>query len=558
MSIASPVTGDTRLVRPLVYYTETVEGEIYSRAGPPPDWRQSVQTIQQLPAEGHIDFYVPVPVVGAIVGLGAEDSVYYPALTHALRFSRGFVQPVELGVLKSSAASFLDSDLFTIQIVGTTVTYRKNGTTFYTSLAAATGTTHRPYAFLYTVDDAVWNLTVTSTLAGSQHGTAALQLHKMQVRGARGSSNVGKVQLGILRTDSITSEFVIRFNRGAVDLRAMQVQASAPSPLNNGYLKFNPLHVFGATTADHTGALGVGHLKLKPMRVYGSGQMRIDQHLMFTAGINTAFTNLYELRLSIAGVLGAHMLSVGITTIQESIVAALKINDRLQLMRLVLSIIQALNVHDITDAHVGLLNSIIGRLSPQQQFIVRAVLRATLYTQLGVSEGPGIGVLDTPNETWNVNVEKGNNPRPGLGATTASSRYENYDFNSMMFFRGSAYGTRPDGLYLLEGDDDDGMPIRASLNFGKLRFGNSKLKAVPAAYVGASSTGELYLRVVQAGKEFVYKARNADTEMTTQRFDLGRGLRSNYFDFELFNGPGHQMEIDSIEFIQVPLDRRIK
>jgi hypothetical protein len=45
--------------------------------------------------------------------------------------------------------------------------------------------------------------------------------------------------------------------------------------------------------------------------------------------------------------------------------------------------------------------------------------------------------------------------------------------------------------------------------------------------------------------------------MAEQRVDIGRGLRSNYWNFELMNREGADFEIDTIKFMPIVLERRI-
>ena len=139
----------------------------------------------------------------------------------------------------------------------------------------------------------------------------------------------------------------------------------------------------------------------------------------------------------------------------------------------------------------------------------------------------------------------------------ASTKYENYDFNSFAQIGQRYYGVKADGVYLLEGDDDAGVPIRASLSFGKLDFGSMFKKRVPYAYMGVSSTGKMYLKVTANGETYTYAARRSDDHLRAQRVDLGRGLTATYMEFELYNSNGADFELGSVEFSFMPLTRKI-
>ena len=142
--------------------------------------------------------------------------------------------------------------------------------------------------------------------------------------------------------------------------------------------------------------------------------------------------------------------------------------------------------------------------------------------------------------------------------TAATTAYENYAFNSFAVIDGKAYGCKADGIYLLEGDDDEGVPVRASVNFGANDFGTTKNKAMPHAYVGVAASGQLWLRVqVDGGTSYTYQARSVNAAQQVQRFDFGKGLKGSYYTFELFNSGGSDFDLDKIEFMPVVLSRRI-
>lgn len=146
---------------------------------------------------------------------------------------------------------------------------------------------------------------------------------------------------------------------------------------------------------------------------------------------------------------------------------------------------------------------------------------------------------------WVVNAE-----------SSASTRYDTYGFNSFARIGGKHYGARQDGVYLLEGTSDAGDPITSGVSFGKQDFGTQALKHMDAVYAGVSSTGTLFLKVGDGKNSYTYKARRKDDHMRTQRFDIGRGLRANYFDLQL-TSTADAFELDSVTFHVLPSSRRI-
>lgn len=142
------------------------------------------------------------------------------------------------------------------------------------------------------------------------------------------------------------------------------------------------------------------------------------------------------------------------------------------------------------------------------------------------------------------------------------SEYSNFTFNSLTSFKGSVYGASDTGLYVLEGDTDEGEGISASLSSLMLDFGTSRLKRIRSAYLGYTSDSQLVLKVrsVSDGQlhEHWYKACpvTADAPREGQIY-VGQGLRSRYWQFELTNVDGGDFEIDQLELYPLVLTRRV-
>lgn len=199
----------------------------------------------------------------------------------------------------------------------------------------------------------------------------------------------------------------------------------------------------------------------------------------------------------------------------------------------------ALSVNVLIDTDV--LTALTADSSASSTAILQAVMTTVLQ---GSSFTP---LLEQGAETWIVNAESG-----------ATSFYENFSFNSFGVSAGRLYGARSDGIYLLEGDTDDGAAIRASLSFGSTDFKTAQLKRMEYAYIGVASSGTMYLKVkVQGGAEYTYAARRSDDYMAVQRVDVGRGLRASFYEFELYNSDGCDFELNTVEFLAAELTRRI-
>lgn len=122
---------------------------------------------------------------------------------------------------------------------------------------------------------------------------------------------------------------------------------------------------------------------------------------------------------------------------------------------------------------------------------------------------------------------------------------------------GRYFGMRADGLYLLQGEDDNGRKIPARVNLGRPNMGDLSRKGLPYVYVGAASNGVLVLKVVADGRTYYYRASSDSAEVRTHRFTPGLGLRATNYDLEIQNDDGGAFDMASIEFVPVKLSRRI-
>ena len=71
------------------------------------------------------------------------------------------------------------------------------------------------------------------------------------------------------------------------------------------------------------------------------------------------------------------------------------------------------------------------------------------------------------------------------------------------------------------------------------------------------TSGQLVLRVVAQGKEYLYESQRLSELMREHRFVTGKGLRANYLTLELYNKAGVGFELDKVEFRTVHKTRRV-
>lgn len=120
------------------------------------------------------------------------------------------------------------------------------------------------------------------------------------------------------------------------------------------------------------------------------------------------------------------------------------------------------------------------------------------------------------------------------------------------------YGTKGDGIYRLSGVGN----VTWSIGLGRHNFGTETFKHLPAVYAGMASESPLELTVSYVddrgeAQEYTYASRDYGAELQMQRFDTGKGIRSNWFDLSLSNSDGADFTLASISFAPAASTRRI-
>jgi hypothetical protein len=127
------------------------------------------------------------------------------------------------------------------------------------------------------------------------------------------------------------------------------------------------------------------------------------------------------------------------------------------------------------------------------------------------------------------------------------SRYENYPFNSMCVFHGKAYGACDDGIMLLEGPDDDGLPIDAVVDPGINDFDKAMLKKIMNAYLAGNGSGDCILTVTtDDGAAHSYPFAFSNNLIKTTRVKIGKGKTGRFWQFRISNVNGSAFELHQI------------
>jgi len=131
------------------------------------------------------------------------------------------------------------------------------------------------------------------------------------------------------------------------------------------------------------------------------------------------------------------------------------------------------------------------------------------------------------------------------GATT---QYSNFLFNSMVKFGDTYVGANSNGIYELDGDDDDGTNIDAEFEPITTDFGLENPKWVRFMYFGYEADGDLV--IVLSADQGVGETISIDSDKTRQQRKRVSGVRSiqgKYISFGIANTSGCDFGIDSID-----------
>ena len=145
--------------------------------------------------------------------------------------------------------------------------------------------------------------------------------------------------------------------------------------------------------------------------------------------------------------------------------------------------------------------------------------------------------------TWALNTEN-----------NKVTNYTQFPFIALGLLADKPVGAAADGLYLLEGADDNGVPIAATFSFGMADFKN-ELVGVVDAYVGGDIAADLELTVLEDGQitANTYPLLERERHVRGHHAKLGRGLRSRYRQFSVSNINGGDFTLNSFSLPPVDL-----
>lgn len=162
------------------------------------------------------------------------------------------------------------------------------------------------------------------------------------------------------------------------------------------------------------------------------------------------------------------------------------------------------------------------------------------------------GTLDSPitETTYAINLSTGAVTQLLLGA-----------FDKLVTAHGRLYGLKNGNLVVLEGEDDQGTAIAATIRLAPQQFGTYATKRIEGAvYLNAREINGVTLTLVQDESTlWTYQTSvEAGSAMRTHKVKVGRGICFHSLGIILQNREGGQLDIGGLELLVNPLGRRTK
>ena len=157
-------------------------------------------------------------------------------------------------------------------------------------------------------------------------------------------------------------------------------------------------------------------------------------------------------------------------------------------------------------------------------------------------------VLTAQFATYAMNLENDDGLDVAQQAGFALTSYNNFPFIEIVRFGNKNYGVSKDGIFLLEGETDDGAPIAWQFDPFLSDFGSSRLKTISAAYAGGRIYGGVtYNLSVEEDKVNTYTfVTPRDSTAQNYRQVFGKGVRTRYVGVGISDPGGSDFNLESL------------
>lgn len=158
-------------------------------------------------------------------------------------------------------------------------------------------------------------------------------------------------------------------------------------------------------------------------------------------------------------------------------------------------------------------------------------LQAWIMAPMATLTAIGTADVVASYEAYSINLAHTPKPGDNTAPTDEVTRYTNFPFQRIVRYKNSYYGMAADGLYLLEGTTDNGMPIpftiRTCVDDFKSALRKIAAAAVFSGQIGPDATVTLYTGEASQNAYGYYTPRGQTAANHREKF--GRGVKDRYF-----------------------------
>lgn len=139
-------------------------------------------------------------------------------------------------------------------------------------------------------------------------------------------------------------------------------------------------------------------------------------------------------------------------------------------------------------------------------------------------------------------------------ATGAVARYNGFDFDGFCRVGMDTYGYKKGGLFKVDADTDNGVPISALVEFAAEALAGTLKSRLVAFFYGLSTDGQVFVRVIDdLNQEVVYRAKRQQEVFRSNPF---QGLVSRHWRMRLEIVDATYAELDNVEWVAGSTGRR--
>jgi len=141
----------------------------------------------------------------------------------------------------------------------------------------------------------------------------------------------------------------------------------------------------------------------------------------------------------------------------------------------------------------------------------------------------------------------------------ALSEYANYEYDNLDYFNGKYIGIKSDGIYELEGETDQGIPIKALIRFPTIDlYKDFKTRLNELFYTGRNF-GTLQVKTIEDEREiYNYLTKITNSRVHEERMKLGRGHTGRFLILEFSNPDGRKFDINNIRVLADKVGARLR